>query len=44
LIRLSVFKHSLMSDMKNEMRGKKEKGKRKRGRKRMKRGFNNGRF
>lgn len=44
LIRLSVFKHSLMSDMKNEMRGKKEKSKRKRGRKRMKRGFNHGRF
>jgi len=44
MVKLAAFKHRLASDMRNEMQGKKDRGKRKKNRKRMKKWSDRGRF
>ena len=44
MVKFAAFKHRLASDMRSEMRGKKDGGKRKKNRKRMKKWSDRGRF
>ena len=44
MVKLAAFKHRLASDMRSEMQGKKDRGKRKKNRKRMKKWSDRGRF
>ena len=44
MVKLVAFKHRLASDMRSEMQGKKDRGKRKKNRKRMKKWSDRGRF
>ena len=44
MIRFAAFKHRLASDMRSEIQGKKDRGKRKKNRKRMKKWSDRGRF